>query len=185
MKETKIDKRLPENEAYAQYMVESLSQLRRAKKPASTIQCASMQATIDRDPSKDAEHWNRKIDLEKAIAPHPETCERSIDPFEYNLHEGLRRSVKNTTGQSEKSATTPDRKDRATESFIYSPPAEIAPAQVKKLTKIEPITELKELPKKKKEGFFDKIKKAFAQNTDTHSYAELQKYWEEIEKDKK
>lgn len=133
--------------AYVDYMAEQIRKLPR--KPASTVQSASMQATLDRDPSKDAEHFSRKLDLSKAQIAHSEKemekFERRISPQEFSLIEEMRhKGHGNTIGQYEKSSPTEENKQKAIHAFTYSEPAPLSDLKIKELTKIEPITELKE-----------------------------------------
>lgn len=176
-----------EDQSYTKMMSEALRKT--PKRPPTTTQCASMQATMDRDPSKDAEHWNRKLDISKAIAPHPETCERKISTDEFIMVEGLRRSSKNTLGQSEKSATTEERKEKAVHAYTYSQPTKLSDAEKQKITQLESIKELKEVPQDPKEdGYFTKLLKILFgeskadQFLKNMSYAERKEYMDKQEK---
>jgi hypothetical protein len=116
-------------------------------KASSTVQVASMQATLDRDPSQDAVHWNRQIDVEKAqvfktgeeSAAYAEqrkaTYGRNADHVE-----STRRRSKNTQGTDpDASATTPEQKAKAVHAFTVSPPATPNEEELRRLKTLTPI----------------------------------------------
>jgi hypothetical protein len=162
MKEKLLDKRNPEAEAYANLMATRLRAVKREIKPKSSIQCASTQSLIERDPALDAQMKLRIPDPEKYKTLHPSLVERKIDVQEFLLIEGMRRSVKNTIGQSDQSATTPERKEKAINAFMYSQPAELTIEQMHKLTEMNKITEYTgPVPQTKKKNWLDLIKDLF------------------------
>lgn len=168
---------------YVSLVVEQQKALNIPKRPPSTTQVASMQATIDRDPSKDAEHWNRKIDMSVAIAPHPSTCERIIDPDQYSHIEAIRRRPKNSIGQSEKSSASEERKEIARQAFTCSQPADLNPAEKEKLTELNKIEEyVGPFIEPQKNSIFKRIIKLFGQSEEGKSLIEVLK---ELNKEKK
>ncbi len=55
---------------------------------------------------------------------------RNLDPDEIAAYTGMRHASKNTIGQSEKSATTPESRERAVQGLIFTPPAKVTPSEV-------------------------------------------------------
>ncbi len=185
IKTKSIEGHSPEFKAYSKEVIAQIKEQRRDPIVASAVQCASMQATIDRDPSKDEEHFNRKLDLTKAIAPHPETIARRIDPFDFNMLERMRRKPKNSIGQSEKTAFTTERRERAGDAFLYTQPTKLTSAEMQKLTKLEPIVELESLPVEEKDSFFKGLFKKLSNPMEpdaSMSYMEKQAYFDSIYK---
>lgn len=74
--------------------------------------------------------------------------------------ESLRRSVKNTEGQSVLSSASDERKELARQAFTCTPPAPITEVEEERLTRLEPITMLKVMPSKSK-SFWEKLKAKF------------------------
>lgn len=146
-----------ENKDYRKSMVKELSKL--PKRPVSTVQCASMQAIIERDPSLDSIHSKRMIDPIKAFAD--KNYVRPMSVSEITTYESMRDTPKNQLGQSEKSATTPDRRENAIQAYIHTPPVPLTESQIKNLTKLTKIKELEELPKEQKLSIFEKIRSWF------------------------
>lgn len=176
-----------EFQAYTKLMGDSLKHI--PKKPASTVQSASTQALMERhkNPEKAEEYEKYRNSPEYMDAIKGITPERIISPDEFIVIEGLRRTSKNTTGQSEKSATTSERKEKAIDAFTYSEPTELTAQQKEKLTKMNAITELETMPKEEKKSFLDLFRRLFETKEpgDTHSYAQLQQFFSDQEKDKK
>lgn len=142
---TPKDKSDPSAEAYLKHMVSTLKDIKREIKPASKIQAESLQATLNRDPSLDEKHFFRSIDLSKAITLHPELVARSISIEEFNIFKQMRQSSKNTIGQFEGSSPSEERKQKAALAFQFTPPIELTEVEIEKLTRLQPIKELKEL----------------------------------------
>lgn len=140
------------NAAYLKYMVEQLQSIPRKIQPASTIQCASTQATLDRDPKDDLKHFKRKIDINKAVVadfvlPNGEInpkYARQIPVSGIINFEKMRRSPKNSIGQSEKSAFSEERREAGRHAFEFSPPTPITEQDKEKIVKLEKIEILKE-----------------------------------------
>lgn len=156
-------------EEYVKRVVEELKAIPRLKIPPTTTQCASTQAVLDRDPSKDAEYWNRSIpenwkavpdaDLSTPEGRDKAVAKRNVDPTEVAIAEDARRKSKNTIGDSEASSVTPEKRERGIWAFTYSKPVQLTPEQLKKVTKLEEIVNTPIEPKKpKKVGVFGKIK---------------------------
>lgn len=152
-------KRSPETQAYIDMMVAQKSKTPKIK--PSTIQSASTQRILDMNEEELIQHKNRQIDLSKAIAAHPATIERKISPEEYYIYRGSQSGSKNTFGQSDDKGYSEEKKHKAMEAFTYSQPAPLSEVQLEKVTRIEPIKELKSLPKEKKQNLLDKIKNWF------------------------
>lgn len=105
------------------------------KRPPTTVQAPSTQRTLDRDPLLDFEYQNRPLPTNWKANPNAKTIDESVakrdlDPHEISHFESVRRRPKNSQGESQKSATTPERHTRAVESFIYSPPAQVTKREV-------------------------------------------------------
>lgn len=73
---------------------------------------------------------------------------RDLTPDEIQLVEALRRRPKNSTGQSEGTATPKEARDKAAAAFIFTPPAKVTKAEVDQKAvnlvqyKSEPMTEV-------------------------------------------
>lgn len=137
----------------------------RPKRPASTLQCASMQAIIDRDPSKDAEHWNRPIPVNAQIKDSTGevyVAERQTTIEEVKVVEEYRRKSKNTFGDAvssnQGSSVTESKRVSASSAFTCTPPAILNPEDHLKIVGIEPIKS--EVPigdlEIQKQGWFEK-----------------------------
>lgn len=151
--------RMPGQAAYVESVVAQLKALKIQKKPASTVQCASTQATLDRDPAKDEEHWNRPLPAE-VVEKNKQLVEayragdlsmldklveaRNISPEEFNIVEGLRRSFKNNLGQTSQSSASEYALRKAIDAFLYSPPAELTPEERKRISEMKPYAPLPE-----------------------------------------
>lgn len=107
-------------------------------KPPTTEQQASTQATLNRDPSLDYDHINRLVgpmpDGWMAV-PNAKTDDervgmRSLNPIEISHAEAIRRRPKNSLGQSEKRGVSEVKIDRATQAFVYTPPAKVTKKEV-------------------------------------------------------
>lgn len=78
------------------------------------------------------------IDMDKAVAARPITAQ------EVAVVEDIRRKGRNSQGDAVSygaSAFTSERREAAVDAFIYTPPAELTPAQKTKLTEMNKITE--------------------------------------------
>lgn len=150
---------------YVEHMVENLKRTAPAKRPVSTIQCASTQAILNRPKEKDAEHWNRPVLKEWMYNPDPKTPEefdiavakRSVTLEEVVLVEGMRRSVKNTLGQQEEPSLSKELKEKAINAFYHSPPAELnqlEKARVTQMTGYTPLPYMEETKPKKRFKWF-------------------------------
>lgn len=134
----------PMNAAFMEMMVKELS--KQPKKPATTTQCASTQATLNRPKEQDEAHFNRVI--EKYWEPTTELGRKDFDPTQVAIIEDLRRKSKNTLGASPYSSMTPESRERAIEAFTYTPPAALTPEQILKAkqTHVTQITEYQPTP---------------------------------------
>jgi hypothetical protein len=132
-------------------------------RPVDIIQCASTQAIIDRDPSKDEEWQNRPMstvgqttsatpleDLDKLIPM------KVISEEERSHIEAIRKRAKNSQGTVDLSATTPEQKERAQHAFQFSPSL-VAPSEkeLQRLQELKPYQQtlpplpIEEVPVKK------------------------------------
>jgi len=75
--------------------------------------------------------------------------------------ESARRSQKNTMGQSELSSVDSEKRKKGIEAFTYSKPAELTPAELKKVTKLTEMKSTPLEPKVPKKRFMDKINNLF------------------------
>lgn len=137
-----------ETQNYIDAVVEEQKQIKRVKTTPSLIQCMSTTRTLERDPSKDELWAKRTVNPIAAYAdPDAEKCfaatGRSMDQI---LHfEAIRRRPKNTIGQSENKGYSEERKQLAISAFTCSPPAKLTPTEIERVTRIEPIKEIKKL----------------------------------------
>lgn len=117
----------------------------KVKKPPTTVQAASTQRTLDRDPSLDWEWQNRPLPPAEKIYAKPlpkdfndpkQMAEfvgaREVSAEEVILAETARRRSKNTIGQSELSATTPLLREKAIDAVHYTPPAKVTIEEIEK-----------------------------------------------------
>lgn len=134
---------------YQERVVEELKQ--RPKLPLNTQQAPSTLRNLSRDPSKDSE-WRARPMPTKAecqvagSAEAMEKLERRITPQEFNLVESTRRRPKNSTGQTEGSSASQERRDAAASAFTCSPPAILTPEERARITLLEPIAPPPPLP---------------------------------------
>lgn len=149
------DYSISKQEDYVKEMTKELLARPRPKVIPSTIQCASTQATLDRDPSKDAEHWNRHLPEGVQV----EQKERPLSPAEILPFESARRSGKNALGNSDQSSVDKEKRQKGIEAFTYSKPAILTEEQRRKVTKLEEIvnTPLEPVKKKNRGWFKDKL----------------------------
>lgn len=176
-----------ESFAYTETLVEGLKARPKEKKQGTTIQAASTQKVLDMTDSELMEYRNRSLDLDKAInkdfithaLAHPlddPLDARKISVHEFNIYEGMRRGSKNNLGASDKKGFSEEKRQRTIEAFTYSKPAPLTHIELEKVTRIDPITELKKLPPEKRSTFWDKFKSLFEGKPDlreTRSYAEM------------
>lgn len=193
MKIKPISKGSPEFKAYSEHMMTELRKLYPAPRPKTTDQCDSTREALNRTEKQSAERRKELTDInfwldlkERSKAPHSETCERKIDPDQYSHLETVRRRPKNTLGQSEKSASSPERREKAEHAFRYSQPADLTVQQMEKLTELNKIVEYTDLPPEiKKTGFFKKLLNKLIKPDDNLSYAERREKLDEYSKEKK
>lgn len=152
MKEVMLLERNPEQRRYAEDMAALLSAIPRDRPTRTTVQCASTQAILDRDPACDEEWFNRPwpesvIAQSRALRDAKSDEERArlvnqiaLDPVQVQVLEAHRRQSKNTLGQSELSGITEDAKRLAIDAFIHSPPAKLTPSERKKVTELMPMS---------------------------------------------
>lgn len=125
--------------AESAYVEEMCTKLREARKndpprPVNTKQFASTLAAVEiqktRKPEEDKYWANRPLPENWKAVPDadfstPEGIDRAVnkrnvDPHDVILHEATRHSARNTLGQSELSATTPERRESAIHHFEVS-----------------------------------------------------------------
>lgn len=175
-------KKTEESIRYLKRMVTELSKFPR--KHGTTTQCESTQKIQSRVPSLDELHSKRSIDLAAAHADKYYVRPMTVD--EILLIEGMRYGIKNTLGQSEESATTIERREKAIHAFTYSKPAPLNEVEIEKLTQLVPIEELTEMPRTP--TWFEKILDKFNPKSDVVeplSYYERQLQLKELEKENK
>jgi hypothetical protein len=105
------------------------------KRPPTTTQAESTMRTLSRDPRDDFAWQNRPLPENWKAKPDAETLEamvgeREVDLGLVSMEETRRRRPKNSDGQSEKSATTPERREKAIDAVIYTPPAKVTKEEV-------------------------------------------------------
>lgn len=124
-----------------------------------SLQAPSTRRTLTMTPLEHAEYMARPLltmDEVKAVKDAdfstPEGIKRGIGQRDLSLEEihtfeTMRRRPKNTTGQSDKSATTPEKKETASQAFIFSPPAKVTREEIREraVNLKEYKTELKEV----------------------------------------
>lgn len=150
-------KRNSEHAEFIRSTTEYIKSLNLPKKPASTVQCASTQATLDRDPSKDAEHWSRPLPESVVLASKIQRAAyetgdlnelerllstRKIRPDEASHIESVRRRPKNSLGQSDLPTADKAKIERAIHAFTYSGPAELTPEQKQRLAELTAYSQL-------------------------------------------
>ena len=148
---------------YASYLERIAEEKRKIpKKPATTVQAASTQAILDRDPSRDAEWQSRplasnwlavsdainpdgSIDRDKAVNA------RAVTAQEVAIIEDTRRKSKNTSGDAISegaSSITPEKRERAIDALVFSEPAPITEEQLEKAKELnQKVTKLAEIQK--------------------------------------
>lgn len=137
--------------------VEEIKALNLPKRPASTIQCASTQATLNRDPSFDEAHRNRPLPesvvlaskIQKAAYESGDLVElerllgtRKLSLEEISYVESVRRRSKNTQAQSSKSSVSDAAIEKAVDAFIYSPPVELTEQEIVRIKNLKRYSEL-------------------------------------------
>lgn len=149
---------------------ERVLSMQEAKRPQSEIdefiaslQSESTRRTLSRPASQDAEWWNRPLPAETiAASKRLEEAktdeergilvgERKLDPQQVQILEAHRRNSKNTVGQSEVSATSPQQREAAIHAFYCSPPATLTPAEKAKIQELTPYSPLPPLPVEEEE----------------------------------
>ena len=140
----------PEQIEYRERMVKELKALNLPKRPVSTVQAASTQAIINRPVSEDEAHYNRVVSTEgqtTADMINKSDVElsklvgtRDFTVAEIMAAEAARKGVKNTIGQSEKSATTPESRELAIHAYTYSQPAELSALEKAHITRLTEMT---------------------------------------------
>lgn len=145
--------RRPGMAEYTEALAAQVRALNIEKKPPSTVQQPSTQATLDRDPAKDAEHWNRPLPKE-VVEKNKQLVEayragdlatldhlvdaRNVTPDEYILIDGLRKKPKNSIGQTTFKGASDAAIEKAVHSFLFSPPAQLTPEERKRITEMTP-----------------------------------------------
>lgn len=124
----------------AEYANQMAAELRKLPKRAvTTAQSVSTQAILDRPAIADVPMWLRPPITGWEADKH---AMRDITIEQYEVENKRRKASKNTLGQSEQSATTAERKDRAIQGFIYTPPAKLTAQEQLKMVQLQPIVEL-------------------------------------------
>jgi hypothetical protein len=95
------------------------------RKPVTTTQEPSTQAILTRDPSKDAEHFNRTDPANWKAVPNAKTTEeaigaRAITSYEKYVYKWLQHKTteRNTVGESLSSGVDEERRRRAVSAFM-------------------------------------------------------------------
>jgi len=167
------------------------------------MQAPSTRAVIERPISEDARAQVRSISLDAQVRKEDGTIdinERETTAKEIVVHEGYRRKSKNTQqistnvwvdGKNVKdiqlSSATSEKKEKAVDTFMFTPPADLNEQEMKRLTLYAQLKELEVLPKEHKLSWLDKLllklKVRQADTSDRYSYAELQELWSKYEKE--
>lgn len=155
-KTKELKERNQSDKEYAESMAQAIQRAGTAKpKPVkpegmskeewyASMQSPSTQAILLRDPSKDEEHFNRLLDVDRAqVEKSGEevviNAEKRIADYgmaQINHLEAVRRRAKNSLGQSKQSATDKETKDSAVHHFLVSPPAKLTKEEEKQVTQL-------------------------------------------------
>lgn len=161
-------------EDYVKQMTKELLERPRPKVIPSTIQCASTQATLDRDPKDDEKHWNRHLPTGVQV----EQKERPLSPAEILPFESARRSAKNTLGGSDISSVDQQKRQKGMEAFTYSKPADLTKEQRRKVTRLQEIVNTPLEPPKPKRRFFGLLPDKEPMSDDDFEAYLHPKWWE-------
>lgn len=165
---THLLERDPKQQAYCQMMVEELNKIPYEKK-TNTEQFESTKrllalsdeaASKRREEIKDPEFWNKLYETAQVAKTEEEmdALARKLTPEEVIIYQQMRQSAKNELGQSESSASTPERKEKAVDAFLYTPPAKLTPAQILQVKALQKITMFEgPLPEEKKESWWKRF----------------------------
>jgi hypothetical protein len=175
--------RSPEDQAYLEMMVEERKKL--PKKPPTTVQAASTQAILDcHSQGIFGKSFEGPININAQVKDDKGGIfinERPLLVEDIILIEGMRRGAKNELGTSQKSSVTEEKKERAIDAFIYTPPADLTDTEVLKVfTEMNKITPLTEVPTVNQLSWLKKLLNIFGckgkgEAARRYSYAELQK----------
>jgi hypothetical protein len=164
-------------ESYKRFMVENAG--KREKRTPTTTQCASTQATLNRDPSKDSEHFWRplpenwkandiEIDLNDTQQMGGVVGKRNVDPGEAVAHlktKQNRNSFGDATSFGGGKSVSYDRKETAKGAFTCFPPAVAKDIVRDRITGLQEIKsespDLKEFNEKIEQSHFKRIAKRF------------------------
>lgn len=183
-----LKERNPKDQQYAERVASELKALNIPKRPVSTIQAASTQASLDMTDEQYAQKVKKMFETKAWKAPHPEEVMRSMPLDQVFVAEDIRRKPKNSIGQSLKSSASDERKELARQAYVCTPPTEILDSQKEHVTEMNPITELKEIPRETKQSLFDKFMdwfEHFGETPKNMSYMEKQEFFKEREDDDK
>lgn len=193
-----LKERNPKDQQYAERVASELKALNVPKRPVTTVQSASTQRILSMTREEHAEHNNRPLPTRdqwqaKPTKPLKEnatqdeyyawlTGQRDLPLDQVFVAEDIRRKPKNSIGQSLKSSASDERKELARQAYVCTPPTEILDSQKEHVTEMNPITELKEIPRETKQSLFDKFMdwfEHFGETPENMSYMEKQEFFKE------
>lgn len=177
----KINEKYERDPSYVAYVEMLVQEKSKLPKISGTInQCVSTSALLKRDPSKDEEHFYRHIDPIAAFADKYYVRDIPIDQI--IIYENMRRKSKNTLGNAEGISVSKERREKAIAAYRFTKPTKLNQVEIERVTRSEPIKELKQLNIIDKKSLWDKIKGFFVKKADQErrmSYMELQEYFKE------
>lgn len=124
--------------SYAEMMATEIRK-RHVKIPPTTTQCAStvraLQLQKTRPKEMDLDWASRPIDPSYLANPNAKTLDdlvnkKDFDATQVVIVEGMRKNPKNTLGASTESLATPEKKAKAVDAFVFTPPAALTGLQI-------------------------------------------------------
>lgn len=117
-------------------MVEETLKKPRPKVIPSTIQEPSTRAILERDPSKDEEHWNRPLP-DEVDWKRDYTDLRNITPDEYIIFNAMRHAAnRNEIGKTNESSIDEEKREKGIQAFTYSRPADLSQEDKERIVKL-------------------------------------------------
>lgn len=167
-------------------------------------QAPSTKAILTRSLSDDSKAQARIVSTSVMVKDkdgNPDVAPRVVTSQEVVLQEAVRHNGRNNQqidqniwvdGENvngiQLSATSSQKKEKAVDAFMYTPPANLNEQEMKRLTLYTQLKELETLPKEHKLSWLDKLlikmRVKQADTSDRYSYAELQELWDSMEKKK-
>ncbi len=137
------DYKISKNADYVKMMSETLLAIPREKIPPSTVQAASTQESLNTTDEQYAEKVKKMFESGSWKAPvytEEEMLDRLHNTYGLEMIDMMqrkRRESKNTIGESKKSATSPERRQKAIEVWNYTEPAPYTPEEKLEIKEIE------------------------------------------------